>query len=166
MKYSTEIANEFIRRALANNRLLTQMQLQKLVYIAHGWYLAINNTALTNDSPQAWDYGPVYPLLWEALKGYGSNPVTETIKVGDTGVGCFMDNAHEEVFASLNEEQSEFIDKIYGMYSVFHAFQLSAMTHRQDTPWYKKYVEERNLKGVIDNPSIKAHFTDIAQSKQ
>lgn len=165
MKYSTEIANEFIRRAKANNTLLTQMQLQKLVYIAHGWYLAIHDTALTSDSTQAWDYGPVYPLLWEALKSYGSRPVTETIKVGDTGAGCFMDNADQEVVANLNEEQSIFIDKIYNTYAAFHAFQLSAMTHKQDTPWYKKYVKERNIRGIIDNLSIKTHFTEIAQNK-
>ena len=65
--WSAEIANEFIRRAAAEKRALTQMQLQKLVYIAHGWNLAINGEKLTHDDPQAWDYGPVYRDLWEAL---------------------------------------------------------------------------------------------------
>jgi len=34
--WSPEIANEFIRLARAEARLLDQMQLQELVYIAHG----------------------------------------------------------------------------------------------------------------------------------
>lgn len=165
MKDSTKIANEFIKRAMINNKPLTQMQLQKLVYIAHGWYLAIHDTALTSDSTQAWDYGPVYPLLWEALKNYGSRPVKKRIKVGDTIAGCFMDNADEEVVANLTIEQSIFIDEIYKKYAKFDAFQLSAMTHKQDTPWYKKYVKEGNIKGIIDNLSIKTHFTEIAQNK-
>jgi uncharacterized phage-associated protein len=63
------------------------MQLQKLVYIAHGWNLAINGTPLTSDIPAAWDYGPVYRDLFEALRAYGSNPVTQEIRAGDFGPG-------------------------------------------------------------------------------
>ena len=78
--WSAEIANEFIRRAAAEGRALTQMQLQKLVYIAHGWNLAINGDKLTSDDPQAWDYGPVYRDLWNALRSYGRAPVTREIR--------------------------------------------------------------------------------------
>ena len=39
--WSPEIANRFIALASADGRALDQIQLQKLVYIAHGWFLAI-----------------------------------------------------------------------------------------------------------------------------
>lgn len=39
--WSPEIANEFIRWGTSDNRWFDQLQLQGLVYLAHGWCLAI-----------------------------------------------------------------------------------------------------------------------------
>ena len=78
--WSPVIANEFIRRAASEGKSFTQMQLQKLVYIANGWNLAISGVPLTQDEPQAWDYGPVYPYLWKALRSYGREGVKRPIR--------------------------------------------------------------------------------------
>lgn len=66
--WSPDIANEFIRRGLREGRAFDQMQLQKLVYIAHGWCLAFSGEPLTGDRPEAWDFGPVYRRLANALQ--------------------------------------------------------------------------------------------------
>ncbi len=49
MPISTEIANEFLKMNGAMGRL-TQMHLQKLVYIAHGWKLALVGEPLADDA--------------------------------------------------------------------------------------------------------------------
>ena len=54
----------------------TPMQLLKLVYIAHGWNLAINDRPLINDRVEAWRYGPVIPKIYQDLKQWGNTPVT------------------------------------------------------------------------------------------
>ena len=69
------IANEFLRRAGSNG--LTQMQLQKLVYIAHGWTLAIRNEPLVNARLEAWERGPVYPELAKNIAHAGAEPIRE-----------------------------------------------------------------------------------------
>ncbi len=43
------IANEFIEKAKESKTELTNMQLQKLVYIAHGWASALLNDELIYD---------------------------------------------------------------------------------------------------------------------
>ena len=162
--HETAVANEFLDLAAKSGKSLTQMQLQKLVYIAHGWSLAINNEPLTVDQPQAWDYGPVYPELWEALRKYGKSIVSDKIKVGDFGFGIFSEKSDDYVTANLTDKQSELISKVYDVYGGFHAFQLSTMTHQEGTPWHKIFVEECIKRGTILNDLIKEYFVDLARN--
>ena len=77
---SLAIANEFLKRAQNDGIPLTHMHVQKLVYIAHGWNLAVNNEPLIDESFVAWDYGPVAPSLFQALRRYGAGTVTRLIR--------------------------------------------------------------------------------------
>lgn len=160
--HSTAIANEFLKRAKKEGHTLTQMQLQKLVYIAHGWNLAINGEPLTIDRPQAWDYGPVYSELWDALRHYGRSPVTEPIKIGDYVAGMFRENADEEARASLSKDEKELIDTVYETYGKFDAYQLSALTHQEGTPWDSVF-SQGHRKGEIRDELIRKHFVDLGR---
>lgn len=163
--HSTAVANKFLEMAAASGKSLTQMQLQKLVYIAHGWSLAINDEPLTSDIACAWDYGPVYPDLWEALRGHGRQPIERRIRVKDFGIGAFSENAETEIAGSFTEKQSALMSKVFESYGGFHAFQLSAMTHEDGTPWYQVFVEQGRKRGEILNAKIKEHFIDLARKR-
>ena len=76
------VANRFIELAASKDRALTSMQLNKLTYVAHGFYLAINKRPLIDEPVQAWKYGPVVPSLYRRLKPYGGDPIPEKIKPG------------------------------------------------------------------------------------
>ena len=49
--------------AYANERKygMNMTKLQKLLYIAYGTFLAVKRYRLTDEHPQAWPYGPVFP---------------------------------------------------------------------------------------------------------
>ena len=81
--WSPEIANELIRLASAEGKAFDQVQLQELVYIAHGWCLAITGEPLTGDRPEALEHGPEYRRLAEALARWRLDPVTSEIMVAD-----------------------------------------------------------------------------------
>lgn len=164
--WSAEIANEFIRRAAAEGATLTQMQLQKLVYIAHGWNLAINGEPLTHDNPQAWDYGPVYRDLWSALRPYGRAGVSREIKNSEYMVGAFVNAPQEDsARAALSGTETGVIDRVYRDYGKFHAFQLSALTHQEGTPWTKVYDGGSGKFDDIEPALIKEHFVALATRK-
>lgn len=161
--WSAEIANEFIRRAAADERPLTQMQLQKLVYIAHGWNLAVNGEPLTHDAPQAWDYGPVYRDLWQALREFGRAAIPREIKTKEYMPGSFdTENADVPARAKLSQREIDVIDRVYQNYSGFHAFQLSALTHQEGTPWTQVYAGGNGKFDSIDADLIRDHFIGIA----
>lgn len=52
---------------------LSNLQMQKLIYIAHMYYMGRCDDPLIIGHFEAWDYGPVHPLLYHRLKTYGAD---------------------------------------------------------------------------------------------
>ena len=159
---SVEIANEFLDRGIRGEKRLTPMQLQKLVYITHGWSLALLNRPLvTGEEVQAWDWGPVYPSLYDATKKYGPREVTELLRRNNWASAVHIRG--DVVRAELDDEASNLIDAVYASYGDLEAFQLSALTHNDGTPWSEIY--DPGVRGLtIPNQLIEAHFRDLAQA--
>ena len=154
------IANEFIKRAKSKGRELTHMQLQKLVYLANGWMLAANGKPMVEDDPEAWEFGPVYRRLFEALKRYGKAPVESLIKWGDdTPFSLDDDGVAQE---SLSPEESDIINLVWDAYGDMEGFQLSALTHQEGSPWNQTYKRGRNRR--IPQSLIHEHFKALMES--
>jgi uncharacterized phage-associated protein len=159
------IANEFIERAKKEGRTLTNMQLQKLPYIAHGWALALLDEPLIADTPAAWDYGPVYRRLYNALRKYGSGDVTDLIHQNDwTPFPGLLTPKGEPVRAKLSKREEELIDVVWNSYKDLSAFHLSSLTHQADSPWTLARAQGQNA--PISNEMIKAHFVELAKRQQ
>jgi uncharacterized phage-associated protein len=151
MPYSAiKVANEFLRLARSGNppRTLTPLQLLKLVYIAHGFSLVYMRSPLLSESPQAWQYGPVVPSLYYAIRQFGADPVSSSI-VGDTDP------------QDLSDEAKELIAAIYKQYGHLSGIQLSNMTHQPNTPWSQTW-NAAGKNAVISNNVIQAHYKEIA----
>ena len=70
---SAELVADFL---LANSdRKLTPMEVNKLVYISHGWMLALHDESLISEKIEAWKHGPVIPSLYHKFKMYGAEPI-------------------------------------------------------------------------------------------
>lgn len=145
---SRVIANRLIELAGQKGESLTPMQVLKLVYIAHGWMLALYRRALIRDEVQAWQYGPVIPRLYNSIRRYRSQPVNEPIV-------C----ENEEI----DPAAIDIIGQVYDQYGHYSGAALSRMTHAQGTPWDRVYVEgEFGL--VIPTDLIEDHYQRLAAS--
>lgn len=72
MKPSIEFANQIIARFDASvGDVVTQMKLQKLLYYAHGWSMAINGHGLFDEHVEAWKDGPVVHSVYSEFSRYG-----------------------------------------------------------------------------------------------
>jgi uncharacterized phage-associated protein len=140
------IANYFLDLAEAKGESLTPMKLQKLVYYAHGWHLALTDRPLLNEVIQAWSFGPVVRTLYNEFREFGSGPITDRAKEfanpasASAEAGRFFkfiitipsidDYADED-----NEYTKRLLDRIWKVYGKYTAIQLSNMTHAPGTPW-------------------------------
>lgn len=152
MSYNpTEIANYFIEK-YAKEGNLTPMKVIKLVYISYGWYLAIteNKERLIDEVPIAWDFGPVFPSLYQSLKGYGKSEITEKIP-----------NPIKQ--DKITTEDKKFLDKMWDLYGRYDGVYLSALTHQDNTPWHNVYCKDCN--SVIPDEEIYNHYKEKLKPK-
>ena len=101
---------------------ITHLKLQKLVYYAQAWSLALRDRPLFDEDMQAWAHGPVAESIYRDHKGSGWDALPAPETAPDIG-----------------EEDSEFLATILATYGDFSAKHLERMTHRE-APW----LEARN----------------------
>jgi uncharacterized phage-associated protein len=146
-----QVADEMLRIAKRRGMALTPLQLMKLVYIAHGWYLAIKGSDLFNNRIEAWKYGPVIPDLYQATKQYGREPIPlSLIGNGESGVSA---------------ETRRFLEDVFEKYGHRSGFQLSQLTHKPGTPWATVYQE--GVMGIeIPDDLIRAHYQELLNDRR
>ena len=159
---AVEIANEFLRLAKGN---LTQMQVQKLAYIAHGWNWAINGQPLVAEDAQAWPYGPVYPDLYQHTKFFGREAIGRQITPDDSEVARFFGDGRQTAkpyAASLSPAERAVVEHVWRRYGSLNAIRLSELTHQPNTPWFKAF--RTNGQGAtLSEQDIRAHYAELAQ---
>ena len=119
--------------------VMTNLKLQKLVYYAQGFYLAKYGKHLFPERICAWEYGPVVPTLYHALKECGSNPVS----LSD------LDSFPRE---RLDSDTKRLLSEINSVYGQFSALRLMQLTHREP-PW-----RETPRGSIISHDSMRRFF--------
>ncbi|WP_430681816.1 Panacea domain-containing protein [Mesorhizobium australafricanum] len=122
---------------------ITHLSLQKLLYFSHGRYLISNRIPLIKEHFEAWQYGPVLPSVYRALKHTGSSELTERIDTRDilSGVRTIMPSIN-------NSEADDVLVAIllsYGRKSTRFLVQLS---HAAGAPW-KITVDKSRTNGSL-----------------
>ena len=148
------VANEFIRLAREDGRALTPLQIIKLVYIAHGWMLALHQRPLINDRIEAWKYGPVIPSLYHDLKRYGGGSVKAPLST-------FL---RMRSLPELDEDETDVVSQVYKAYGKQTGIQLSSLTHRHGTPWADTWKPDF-LGLAISNDLIADHYRQLANDR-
>lgn len=130
MPYSaSSIANYFIDKANSAGEKLTPMKLQKLVYYAMGWYAGYTGKPLIDEAVEAWQYGPVFPSLYQEFRRFGAGAVAAR--------ATEFNDDFEVVEVPTPDDASvrSFLDNVWNSYSRYPAIKLSEMTHASGSPW-------------------------------
>ena len=116
-----DVARYFLLKADPDEgELISNLKLQKLLYYAQGFHLALYDRPLFAETVVAWMHGPVVPEVYHEFKHNGAE-----------GIPAPTDFEPTEVFSP---ETLEFLDEVYDVYGQFSAWKLREMTHREP-PW-------------------------------
>ena len=141
-------ANWFIERGVEEDDPLTHIEVQKLLYFAHGWTLGIHRRPLHHGVWEAWRYGPVLPEVYFNLNWYRGRPITDRI------------NAPSEPFA---EDEKSIMNAVYG-YRSLGTFTLVGISHSRGGPWDTVWHGKKDS-NIIPNQLIQSYFSSLLRQQ-
>jgi uncharacterized phage-associated protein len=110
---------------------VTNLELQKMLYLGQLLHLGEHGERLLNGEFEAWDYGPVQPIVYREARIYGSAPIRFL-----PGSIAEADPAREATLKQVIEQLSK-----------MSAGQLVSITHWNEGAWANNY--RPGLKGVV-----------------
>lgn len=112
------VARYFLSKVVpGTKREITHLKLQKLIYYAQGYFLAITNGQIIfDDRIEAWVHGPVCPTIYYEYKKHGIRPIPK----GDSVI--------------VPDEYQNVLEAVWEAYGEFSGSELERMTHQED-PW-------------------------------
>lgn len=116
---------------------ISPMKLQKLLYYAQGFALAILGRPLFQEDFEAWQYGPVIPSVYQRYKELGNKAIPKV---------------DLESFDHYTTDEKKLLNEVYTVFGQYSAWALSAMTH-ETPPW-----RDAQPNAVITKQSMKNYF--------
>lgn len=124
------VANLLLDIAERKGRPASNLELQKLLYFAHGRFLIACRRPLVTGYFEAWQHGPVHPAVYRAFKGAGARPIGFRAEKVDLVTGeCSV------IPAPDSQEVREHLDFVMFFYARLTARQLVEISHAPLGPW-------------------------------
>lgn len=150
------ISNAILDVCATEKLILTNLQLQKLLYLAHGYFLRREGRPLVNGGFEAWGFGPVSRVAYDAFKKYGDLQIVGRAKRFDPIT------RKESLFDVSIEDAVLFtVEDVVRWFGSMSAFNLVELTHAPDTPWSVTVDSARrkpNVGMIISDSLIAAKF--------
>ena len=149
MHDAVAIAYRMLQVANEKNLQLSNLQLQKLVYIAYGYLLGWKEKQLFQDDICAWKYGPVIDSVYRQFKRFGAEKITVN---------------SQALSIALEEDAEQTISGVLDLYGSKDAVYLVNLTHSKDTPWdivWNQQGGNRQFFSEIPDSLIKRHYQAV-----
>lgn len=124
---------------------LSNLELQKILYLAHMFHLGRTGEPLVHGHFEAWDYGPVHPSLYHHLKVYGADPVQNIFP----GIGDLLPGPERAI-----------IDEAYRDLGHLGPGKLVNATHQKGGAW-ATYYRPGMRQCVIPNEAILREYQEL-----
>lgn len=138
MMRSNDVAAWLLRHEQARGERpsITNMKLQKLVYLAESGFGSLYGEDLVVDPFQAWDHGPAVKPLYGLYKSFGREPITSV-------AGCPQ---------SAPDDVSEVLETVWDHFGHLSAADLRRLTH--DVGPYDRHYRKGVQDILLPKPEI------------
>lgn len=143
MYRALSVARYIIERCHSQNRSISNLKLQKILYFVQAEFLVSTNQPCFAEEIEAWDFGPVVPEVYQQYKIFGSSNIPVFGRLVNPVV--------------IRNDDQELINEIVDECAKYSASALVDITHHQ-SPWLDAYVPGYN--NVISQSSIKEYFAE------
>lgn len=138
MKTALDIAQYFINHSYGGQLDdVTNLKLQKLLYYAQGYNLALYDEPLFDEDIENWSHGTVVPCVYHEFKCFGKQII--------------VPNPNFDM-SKFSKQVKDVLEIVCSDYAKFPALKLRQMTHNE-SPWKNTQRDE-----VITKQSIKSFF--------
>ncbi len=109
---------------------VSNLKLQKLLFLCHAFYLVDTGRPLVRGSFEAWQYGPVHREAYDAFKSFGAKPITEDAERFDPVAGI-----RRPIALPASRAVLDVVQKVVQFYGSKSPGELVDLTHAKDGPW-------------------------------
>lgn len=124
------IANLLLNEARLRGYRVTNLKLQKLLFLCHAFYLVDTGKALVRGAFEAWQYGPVHREAYDAFKRFGAKPITENAERFDPLTGN-----RRPIALPANRAVLDVVQRVVQFYGDKSPGELVELTHAKNGPW-------------------------------
>jgi len=149
MYSASDIAFYFLSKSIKDNSPVSNLKLQKLVYLACGFYGALAEKPLIDERIEAWPYGPVIRSLYFKYRDYGNKDI------------IMMDETFPKL-PEFDEKATKALNFTWTVGKDLDAIRLSNWTHIEGSPW-KTTVDKGDE--VIPDALIFEYFKKFLKSQ-
>jgi uncharacterized phage-associated protein len=124
------VANLLLKEARSRGQHLSNLKLQKLLFLCHAFHLVDTGRPLVRGTFEAWQYGPVHREAYDAFKKFGAKPITEDADKYDpvTGIRGLIPLPADRLVLDV-------VRKVINFYGGKSATELVELTHAEEGPW-------------------------------
>jgi len=145
-----DIANYFLTKSAKDNSPVTNLKLQKLVYMANGLYQAVTKTPLISEKVEASPYGPVINGLYYRYRDNGNKTIVPT-----------RENFIQD--SMFDEDALTALKYIWSFAKNISAIRLSNWSHLEGSPWKRAIDEDIRF---IPDTYIQEYFEQFVNKEQ
>lgn len=135
-----DVADYIIRKCNEDNRAISNLKLQKILYFVQAEFLVTKNRPCFMENIQAWDFGVVVPKVYYKYKIYG---------------GTSIPYIERNNICRISQKDREIIDDVINECSKYSAASLTELTQNQ-SPWEDYYIVGQQ--NIIPHEAIKEFF--------